>query len=172
MTDDAQPVLLSYFSKRYVDIKQRLMRMLGNADLANDALHDTWLRLQSRDDRRPMDSPGAYLVRMAVNMAVDIQRRQARLLAGDDVDQLLEEMVDPAPGPEQVSETRSEFAALHQVIHKMPERRRALVILVHLEELTHKEAAARLDVSLRTVEYELKRAHQTMHAYALRMKNK
>lgn len=172
MTDDAQPVLLLYLNKRYANLKERLTRMLGNADLANDALHDTWLRLQGKDDRRPMDSPGAYLMRMAVNIAVDTQRRQGRMLSGEDVDALLEEMADPAPGPEQLSETRSELAALHQVIHKMPPRRREIVILVHLEEVTHKEAAGRLGVSLRTVEYELKRAHQTMIAYAARMKNK
>jgi RNA polymerase sigma factor (sigma-70 family) len=172
MTEDAQPILLSYLNRRYANLKVRLTRMLGNADLASDALHDTWLRLQSKDDQRPMQSPGAYLVRMAVNIAVDIQRRQGRMLAGDDIDQLLEEMVDPAPGPEQIGEARSELAALHTVIHKMPERRREIVILVHLEEVTHKEAAEQLGVSLRTVEYELKQAHQTMSAYAARAKNK
>ncbi len=172
MTDDAQPVLLNYLNKRYANLKVRLTRMLGNADLASDALHDTWLRLQCKDDQRPMASPGAYLVRMAVNIAVDMQRRQGRMLAGDEVDQLLDEMVDPALGPEQISEARSDMDALHKVIHKMPERRREIVILVHLDEVTHKEAAERLGVSLRTVEYELKRAHQTMSAYAARTKNK
>jgi RNA polymerase sigma factor (sigma-70 family) len=172
MTEEVQPVLLNYLNKRYANLKGRLTRMLGNADLASDALHDTWLRLHAKDDQRPMQSPGAYLVRMAVNIAVDIQRRQGRMLGGDEVDQLLEAMVDPVPGPEQISEARSEMAALHEVIHKMPERRREIVILVHLEEVTHKEAAERLGVSLRTVEYELKRADQTMSAYAMRTKNK
>jgi RNA polymerase sigma factor (sigma-70 family) len=172
MTEDAQPVLLSYLNRRYANLKDRLTRTLGNADLASDALHDTWLRLHAKDDQRSMHSPGAYLVRMAINIAVDMQRRQGRMLAGDEVDQLLREMVDPAPGPAQISETRSDLTALHEVIHKMPERRREIVILVHLDEITHREAAERLGVSLRTVEYELKRADQTMKAYAMRSKSK
>lgn len=165
MANDAQPMLLDYLNKRYASLKRRLTQMLGNADLASDALHDTWVRVKGKDDRRPMEQPGAYLMRVATNIAVDIQRRQRRILSGDDVDELLNEMADPAPGPAQTAEARSDLDALMKIMDHMPERRRIIVVLVHWEEITQKEVARRLGVSLRTVEYELKRAHDDLDAH-------
>lgn len=162
MSNDASPILLDYLNKSYVSLKRRLTRVLGNADLANDALHDTWVRVKGKDDRRPMEQPGAYLMRVATNIAVDIQRRQRRSLSGDDIDALLEEMADPAPGPERVTEVRSDLEALTAIMDRMPERRRLVVVMVHWEGLPQKEVASRLGVSLRTVEYELKRAHDDL----------
>lgn len=165
MSDNAQLVLLDYLNKRYVTLKERLTRMLGNAELAGDALHDTWLRLKGKQDERLLDNPGAYLVRMAVNIAVDIQRREVRMLAGDEIDALLDDMIDPAPGPEQTVAGRSELDMLHQVMQQMPERRQQIFTLVYVDELRHKEVADRLGVSVRTVDYELKCAHQMLNAH-------
>ncbi|MDF3838483.1 sigma-70 family RNA polymerase sigma factor [Cupriavidus basilensis] len=165
MAEDTQPVLLDYLTKRYANLKLRLTRMLGSDDMASDALHDTWLRLKGKHDQGPFQSPGAYLVRMAHNIAVDAQRRRRRVLSGNDIDTLLNEMVDPAPGPEQTAETRSDLEVLMKIMDRMPERRRLVVVMVHWEDVTQKEAAKRLGVSLRTVASELKRAHETLNAY-------
>jgi RNA polymerase sigma factor (sigma-70 family) len=165
MMEESQPTLLDYLNKRYASLKLRLTQTLGNGDLASDALHDTWVRLKDKDDQRPMQSPAAYLVRMAVNIAVDIQRRERRVLSGEHIDQLLEEMADPAPGPQQAVEARSDMDALMKIMDAMPERRRLIVVLVHWEDVTQKEVAKRLGISLRTVEYELKRAHDILDAH-------
>lgn len=165
MSDGTQLFLLNYLGKHYATIKQRLTRKLGNAEDAGDALHDTWLRLKGGEDLGPVQNPGAYLSRMAVNIAVDVQRRHSRLLSGDNIDALLEELVDPAPGPARTAEIRSDLDALLQLLDRMPKRRRAVALLVHAEGVTQKEAAQRLGVSLRTVEYELKRVHERLDTY-------
>lgn len=166
MAGETQLLLLDYLGKHYATLKQRLTRKLGNAEDAGDALQDTWLRLKGGEDLGLIQNPGAYLSRMAVNIAVDVQRRHSRQLSGDEVDELLEELVDPAPDPAQAAETRSELEALFRLLDRMPERRRALALLVHAEGMTQKEAALHLGVSLRTVEYELKRVHERLDAYA------
>jgi RNA polymerase sigma factor (sigma-70 family) len=167
MADEAQPVLLDYLSKRYASLRERLTRVLGNDDLAGDALHDAWLRLKSRqeDDEGSIQNPGAYLVRMAVNIAVDAHRKHSRSVSSNEVEAVLAEVADPAPGPLQTTEARSDLKALLAVLHRMPQRRRDIVVLVHWEGLTQKEAAQRLKVSLRTVESDLKRAHDYLNAY-------
>lgn len=165
MSEGTQLFLLNYLGKHYASIKQRLTRKLGNAEDAGDALHDTWLRLKGSEDHGPILNPGAYLSRMAINIAVDIQRRHSRLLSGDDIEELLENQVDPSPGPARTAEIRSELDALLQLLDRMPERRRAIALLVHAEGVTQKEAAQRLGVSLRTVEYELKRVHERLDTY-------
>ena len=165
MSEDTQLVLLNYLGRHDASLKQRLTRKLGNADDAGDALHDTWLRLKGNEDHGTVQNPGAYLSRMAVNIAVDVQRRQSRLLSGDEVEELLEEIEDPAPGPARTAEIRSDLDAVLTLLDRMPERRRAVALLVHAEGLTQNEAAQRLGVSLRTVEYELKRVHERVDAY-------
>ncbi|MHA7680259.1 RNA polymerase sigma factor [Cupriavidus sp. PET2-C1] len=158
MSDDAQPALLEHLANRYANLKRSLVRVLGSDDLAGDALHDTYLRLQRQENRGPILSPSAYLLRMAVNIAVDIQRRQSRNLSTDDVEALMD-LSDPAPGPAQVVEDRAELEALSRIMARLPARRRQILLLVRWEGLSQKEVAERLGVSIRTVENELKRAH-------------
>ncbi|THF60441.1 RNA polymerase sigma factor [Pseudothauera rhizosphaerae] len=165
MAESTHVALLDYLGQHYAALKRRLARRLGNAELAGDALHDTWLRLKGGEDLGPVRDPGAYLARMAVNIAIDVQRRNSRLLSGEDVDALLEELADPAPGPADAAEMRSDLEALQELLDRMPERRRAVALLVHAEGVTQKEAAQRLGVSLRTVEYEIRRVHERLDAY-------
>ena len=167
MADDVQPALIDHLAKRYANLKRSLVRVLGSADLAGDALHDTYLRLQSQEDRGPILSPSAYLLRMAVNVAVDIQRRNGRMLSSDDVESLMQ-LSDPAPGPAQVAEDRSELEALRKTMERLPARRRQILLLVRWEGLPQKEVAERLGVSVRTVENELKRGHD----FCVRMLNR
>jgi RNA polymerase sigma-70 factor (ECF subfamily) len=160
--------LLEYLGQHYHTLRQRLTRRLGCAELAGDALHDTWLRLKGNKDLCPVREPGAYLTRMALNLVVDARRRHSRLLSGDEVEELIETFADPAPGPEDLIEMRSDVQELLELLDRMPERRRAIALLVMAEGMTQKEAARHLGVSLRTVEYELQRVHERLNAYLAR----
>lgn len=165
MSEEVRLLLMDYLSRHYGLLKRQLGRMLRNPDLAEDALHDTWLRVheQGQNEQGPIRRPGGYLVRMAVNIALDIQRRQSRNLPFDEIEELME-LADTAPGPERTAEARSRMDAVFHLLDRMPARRREVVILVHLDGLTQPEVARRLGVSLRTVEYELKHAHDHLSA--------
>ena len=158
MSEDVRPVLLNFLTQRYGDLKLRLSRRLGSDDLAGDALQDTWLRLQRLEQQGPILDPRSFLLRMAVNIAVDQQRSQSRVLPRGEIEALLD-LPDLTPGPEQRLEDRQEMAALMNVLQRLPARRREILILVRWEGLPQKEVAARLGVSLRTVELEFKIAH-------------
>jgi RNA polymerase sigma factor (sigma-70 family) len=159
MSEDIRPVLIDFLSQRYGDLKRRLTRVLGSDELAGDALQDTWLRLRRMEEQAPLSilNPRAYLLRMAVNIALNNLRSQSRAVPRSEVDALLE-VADPAPGPEQTAEARSELEALRKIIAHMPQRRRDILLMVRWEGLSQKEVAERLGVTLPTVEHELKRA--------------
>lgn len=159
MPENALPALRDFLVSRYDELKQRLTRRLGNADRAGDALQDTWLRLESRDDIDGVRDPASYLLRVAVNLAYDQLAKQGRPATPEEIDALLEGAPDPSPGPAQIAEDRSEMAALAALIARMPPRRRQVLVMVRWEHLPQREVAARLGVSLRTVEKELKDAH-------------
>jgi RNA polymerase sigma factor (sigma-70 family) len=55
-----------------------------------------------------------------------------------------------------VAEDRSQLQALHEILEKMPARRRDILLLVRWEGWSQQDVAKHLGVSLRTVEYELK----------------
>jgi RNA polymerase sigma factor (sigma-70 family) len=158
MTEEARPILSEYLARHYGSLKRRVTQLLGNGDLAGDALHDTWLRVQSKDEEGPIESPGSYLVRVAVNIALDVQRRQSRMLPFDEVESLMA-LSDSAPGPARTAEIRSEVDTALKYIDRMPERRRKILVLVRWDGLQQKEVAKLLGISLRIVENELKRAH-------------
>ena len=159
MPETAVPALRDYLVTRYADLKRTLARRLGSTDLAGEALQDTWLRLESRDDIDGVRDPFSYLLRTAVNVAYDQQRSQSRLVSAAEIEDLLDEQADPTPGPAQTAEARSELAALAAAMALLPERRRRILMLVRWEQLPQREVAARLGVSLRTVEQDLKKAH-------------
>lgn len=159
MSDTTLLILRNFLLSRYDDLKHRLTRRLGSADLAGDALQDTWLRLESREDVSNVRDPLAYLLRIAVNAAYDQQRGLSRLATESELEAVMEEHPDPKPGPAETLEARSELDALIAVIERMPERRRQILIMVRWDHLPQREVAERLGISLRTVEQELKHAH-------------
>jgi RNA polymerase sigma factor (sigma-70 family) len=165
MSEEVRLMLMDYLSRHYGVLKRQLGWTLRNAELAEDALHDTWLRVRDpqRHEEGPIHKPGGYLVRMAVNIALDIQRRQSRNLPLDEVNALME-LADATPGPDRTAEARLQLDAVCALLDRLPARRREIVVLVHMDGLTQPEAARRLGISLRTVEYELKRAHDYLSA--------
>lgn len=164
MTEEVQPILLDYLTKRYADLKRRLTRILRNPELAGDAMQDTWLRLKNDgEDSADIKSPHAYLLRMAANAAMDIRRRHGQSLPHEDITALME-MADAAPGPEQITEARVELDVVVGLLNRLPARQREVIVLVRLEEVPQKEVARRLGVSLRTVELDLKRAHEYLES--------
>lgn len=146
--------------QRYDELKRRLTWQLGSADLAGEALHDTWLRLEKQDgDVAPVSAPVAYLMRMANNAAIDRMRSERRHLSTDELDTLVAELVDPAPGPAQAALARVELEKLSGIIDTLPPRRRAILMAVRMQGLPQQEVAEQLGISERMVSRELKAAH-------------
>ncbi|MNL42716.1 extracytoplasmic-function sigma-70 factor [compost metagenome] len=104
-------------------------------------------------------------MRMATNLALDRLQRDRRYMSADEVDTLMLEIADPAPGPAQTVAARDEVEALARLIDSMPPRRRAIFLAVRVEERSNQEVAVRFGVSTRLVGLELKRAHEYCMAH-------
>lgn len=161
-------ILRDLLAQRYEDIKRRLTWRLGSAELASDALHDTWVHLERRDEQGQggeVKTPLAYLMRVATNLALDRLQRDRRYMSGDELDTLMSDIADPAPGPADVAAARSEMEELVRIIDNMPKRRRAIFLAVRVDGMSNQEAADRFGVSPRLVGLELKRAHEYCMAH-------
>ncbi|CAN7473808.1 RNA polymerase sigma factor [Pseudomonas solani] len=157
MNNKERGTMLRLFLASYEEFRTRLRRRLGSDDLANDVLHETYLRLDRMDEPEGVQKPGAYLYRMALNVAADRRAQDARLLTGEEVEDLLhlaEEHLDPAV----IVGGQIEIRALVTALAELTPRRRQILIAARMEEVPHLEISRRFGISTRMVEKELKAA--------------
>jgi len=141
----------------YDDLKTRLKHRLGSETLASEILHETYLRLHRLGAAGPVESPKAYLLRVALNVAASGRRADNRRLTRSEVEVLLHRP-DHAVDPGQIAEGRSEIEALQRALNELPARRRAILLASRIEETSHQDIARRFGISTRMVEKELKLA--------------
>ena len=140
----------------YMEIRRRLVRRLGSEELASEALHEAYLRLE-RVDGALFLRPHDYIVRVALNIAHDKRRSDDRRLSYSEVDALYH-YADAAIDAEQDMEARSEFAALARAFDALTPRQRAILIGVRVDGTSHAELAKRFGISERMVDKDLRRA--------------
>jgi RNA polymerase sigma-70 factor, ECF subfamily len=128
-------------------------RILGDADAAQDAVQDAFLRLWRRADTyQPARGPGRpWCLRLVRNVAIDLRRStgaQARAETRGARDAEL------APAPERPDEAaaRSERArVLRAALDDLPAEQRRAIEIAYFEGLSHSEIAAREQTPLGTV---------------------
>jgi RNA polymerase sigma-70 factor (ECF subfamily) len=146
-------------TERYDELKQRLIRRLGSSDWAEDALHDTYLRLDGTEVIGEINNLGGYLFRAAFHNALNRRRAENRRLSTVDIEGLLH-IADDAPGAEQVVEGRSDLALLKSIMATLPARQRDVLLGARLEGLTRQQIADRFGISTSMVEKELRQAQE------------
>ncbi len=145
-------------------------RMCGNMHVAEDAAQETfiqaWLRLPSY---RQKSSLRNWLYRIAVNTAIDMLRKEKRILPNAVED--LHLMATQA-GPEATFLSGEQTELVQGAISTLPDASRAVLILREYEDLSYKEIANALDIPVGTVMSRLNYARKLLkeqlevHLYA------
>jgi RNA polymerase sigma-70 factor (ECF subfamily) len=137
-------------------LRRRLRARLGSAEEANDLVHDAFARLLGTRSVERLREPGAFLNRIVRNLLIDRSRR----VSARTPHVVIDIDADVAVAPEQSD--RIELEELRQryreAVASLPPRMREVFILHRLQELSYKEIAARLDISVRTVEWHIAEA--------------
>lgn len=131
------------------------LRMTGDPEDARDLVQDSFLRAARSPGSLPTAEPAgeAWLVRTLVRLAKDRRRRFAvRRRVWSETLQPPKEADAQAPNPEGAAVARS---AVHGALAELPPKRRAVVVLVELEERPVHEVAELLGVSRVTVRWHL-----------------
>jgi RNA polymerase sigma-70 factor (ECF subfamily) len=159
MVDKGLTALRQLLVLRYDDLKRRLTRRFGSSDIAVEALHETWIRLEHLGEIAPVRRPESYLYRIATNLAVDRHRANVRWSDQASLEALLRSDDDQLD-PERIVLMQSELAAFERVLREVPERRRAIFLAALIDELPYREIASRFGISLRSVEREMSLAFE------------
>lgn len=156
----------SLYAATLAPLRRYLARLLGNHADAQDIAHDAYARVYALMNGRWPEYPEAYLFTTARRLALN-QIRRRRLVPPTDADQakIIEFIPAKAPAVERVVMAREEWLQLEQAISRLPPRCRHVLLLRKIEQLTHVEIAARLGISVSTVEKQHARALRLLQAY-------
>ena len=157
MSNSNSKSLRETISADYEQLTRRLARYLGSSDLAREALHETFLRVDRVSEAVSVRSPADYLFRTAINVAKDRRRSDSRLLSAAEIAAIMD-IPDEGPDPSMIAEGRIELKELEKALAELPDRRRNVFISAHLDLLPHSEIARRFGVNVRTIEFDLQRA--------------
>jgi RNA polymerase sigma-70 factor (ECF subfamily) len=133
-------------------------RMLGQADLADEATQQTFVQAWQAADRLDVErDPAPWLATIARRAAVDIHRREARRATSalDDV------AVDHPAVVSLPPDIGALDAAWHvrRALDALPPDERTVARLQHFDGMTHREIAATLGIAVGTVKSRSHRAH-------------
>lgn len=145
----------------------RFLQAHGAGDAAEDLLQELWFRVRTQTG--PVGQPLAYLYRAANNLMID--RYRARYQA-ERRDQEWTETTSPTlpgqsdtPGADRSLMAREALLGAQQALDALGERAATAFRLHRVEDVPQRDIAARLGVSLSTVESDLRRAYAAMIAY-------
>ena len=126
-----------------------IYRMCGDMQVAEDAAQETfiqaWLRLSSY---RPRTSLRNWLYRIAVNTAIDMLRKDKRILP-DAVEDL--SLTDSGPSPEVLATSSERMEMVQKAVLALPDASRAVLVLREYEGFSYQEIADALDIPVGTV---------------------
>lgn len=155
--------LVEIYRARRRALERYVQRLLGNADDAAEVSQEAFLRVYAAEvgDQTPVSE--ALLYTVARNLALsELRKRTSRATdAVGDWDELRVE--DLSPSVEAVMQQRQRVAAVESAMARMAPKCLEVFQLRKVENLSHAEIAARLDISPKTVERHITRALQLCH---------
>ncbi|HYS66356.1 MAG TPA: RNA polymerase factor sigma-70 [Paraburkholderia sp.] len=130
------------------------------ASLAEDVVHDVFLKLVDFPDQEAVRQPVAYVTRMVRNASIDAFRRQSlEDTYHADEDHGLH-VPSPEPSPEAVLLVRDTLRHVYNALDQLPPRSRAAFEMVRLREETLVSTARALDVSQTLVHFMVRDAEK------------
>jgi RNA polymerase sigma factor (sigma-70 family) len=132
-------------------LRAYLRRLVPTLTDVDDIVQESYLRLIRTRETGTVTYPKAYLFATARNAALDLFRRQ-RVISIQGVGEIerLPVLEDGPSVPETVSHDQ-ELGLLAEAIESLPKRCREVLKLRKIYGLSHKQIAARLEISAHTV---------------------
>ncbi len=137
-------------------LRRRLLARLGSREEASDLVHEAFARLLGAATLDRLGRPEAFLNRIVRNLLIDRSRRLSTRSTHVPIEEASELAVPPVQvDAVEVEQMRDRY---REAVAALPERMRQVFILHRVEGQSYKEIAARLDISVRTVEWHIAEA--------------
>jgi len=138
----------------YLALAQRLV---GDADAAHDLVQESYAKMLAADNWRSIANPRAYVRRIVRNLGIE-QIRRARIVTIQQIANINAlDHPDQAPDSFSVVAGRDELKQVTAALDRLPPLCRQALVMRKFEDLSPREIAARLGLSLSTVEKRIAR---------------
>ena len=136
--------------------------------LAEDIVQSAFLQAAQKihqfDESRPFR---AWFLRSVINAAIKADQQQRRFVPLDqheneDNDPLIDWLLDPKPGPDQVIETEETRQMVWKALESLSAEQRAAIIMRHFLEMNETEMTSELGRPLTTVRWWLRMARNRL----------
>lgn len=150
MTDPDRIFLdaLGRYEKPLIRYAQSYTRELEDA---RDVVQDVFLKLSQNIEDVDPERIAAWLFTACRNRALDLYRKNRRIVAMDA--EALEMEVDPVAGPLENLEASETAATLHRMINELPARQKQAVWLKFIINLSYQEISQVMETSIGNVGY-------------------
>jgi RNA polymerase sigma-70 factor (ECF subfamily) len=148
----------SLFQRYSGELLRFLTVKLGCREQAADIVQDTFLRVRGVADLAMVAQPRAFLYKTALNLSVDLFRRQR--IRDERMTQLdtIEDLASTSPHQDDIVDAKERVQLLYEAIKDLPPKCRQVFLLYKFEELPHAEIARRLGISKNMVEKHVMKA--------------
>jgi RNA polymerase sigma factor (sigma-70 family) len=145
----------------FLEARNDLLRFLagrtGHAT-AEDIVQDAWIKLREHGDATSWHETRAVLFTTAANLATDTQRREARAVRSVGYELSEVDLSCSRCDPQEQVDATEQLERLAAALEQLPPLCREAFLLYRLDALTHREIAARLGVSKKSVQRYIERA--------------
>lgn len=146
----SQTDLLSIYDAHRTDLIRFSVSIVGDISAAEDVLQEAWMKFARVAKNQQFDEPAAYLKTIVRTLSLDALRRRQReakfvsVSEGDEFE--IEDTLKP--GPEQIVIDRHEIGRLQAILQELPSVTRKALLLYWRDEVSLREVASQLDISL------------------------
>lgn len=153
------------FDAHYDAVKNFLYYKLGDIDLAEDLVQEVFLKTWEKRDSIKMETVQNLLFTIANHLAINHFKSAKNRFEF----KLKDQPHTTHESPEYMME-KDEFALkLEKAIASLPEKQRVVFLMNRIDELTYKEIADRLEISVKAVE---KRMHEALEHLLKKIEHK
>ncbi len=153
-----QPAFDLIFNKHYDQLVHVAFRLVSDLDVAEDMVQEVFIKFWERRLSINIEKTVyGYLKQAVIFRSIDYLRKSKKL------DERLQkyhasslELNITTPESELLS--KENLKVIYEKIEALPERSKLIFKLSRFEELSYKEIAQQLDISVKTVEYHISRA--------------
>ncbi|RPE13042.1 RNA polymerase sigma-70 factor [Chitinophaga lutea] len=152
LQEDERQFMEALFKTFFPLVCKAIYRLVPDMATAEDLAQEVFIKIWNRRDQLGEVYFKAYLHRAAVNMALDhIDKNKRRGGAPQEISPAQEELVATAP----VVHVKETKARIQQAVDALPEKCREIFVLSRYEEMSYKEIAQTLQISVKTVENQM-----------------
>src|SRR5262249_15885166 len=157
----ALTMLHGRYARLVFNLAARTLDRTTAEDVVQDVFLDVWRRAATFDGQRGGFRP--WLLRLAHWRTLnELRRRYRRPVPAPDVEGQLTDIADGDPEPFDVVAGEERRQLMHSALLVLPPPQRQAVTLAFLEEQTHQEVSAALDVPLGTTKSRIRTGLRTL----------